>query len=149
MGGTVPAGGRPGCRYGAAVTGEKPATTSAATLDWGVRLLYLQSAGLAALTAYLLVLDLTSDEVNVAVAASLTVMAALAAAGVFLVARGLGRRAVRARGPAVVVQLFLLATGGFLIQVGPVPAGVALLVLAVVTAVLILLPASSRALGVD
>ncbi|MBG0561805.1 hypothetical protein I4J89_10050 [Actinoplanes sp. NEAU-A11] len=124
-------------------------TTSAATLDWGVRLLYLQSAGLAVLTAYLIVLALTSGAVNLAVAASLTVMAALAAVGVFLVARALGRRAVRARGPAVVVQLFLLATGGFLIQVGPLLVGVAMLVLAVVTGVLILLPASSRALGVD
>jgi hypothetical protein len=126
-----------------------PVTTSAATLDWGVRLLYLQSAGLAVLTAYLIVLALTSGAVNLAVAASLTVMAALAAVGVFLVARALGRRAVRARGPAVVVQLFLLATGGFLIQVGPLLVGVAMLVLAVVTGVLILLPASSRALGVD
>ncbi|WP_309238251.1 hypothetical protein [Actinoplanes aureus] len=131
------------------MTGEKPVTTSAATLDWGVRLLYLQSAGLAVLTAYLIVLALTSGAVNLAVAASLTVMAALAAVGVFLVARALGRRAVRARGPAVVVQLFLLATGGFLIQVGPLLVGVAMLVLAVVTGVLILLPASSRALGVD
>ncbi|WP_328462052.1 hypothetical protein OHA21_34185 [Actinoplanes sp. NBC_00393] len=131
------------------MTGEKPATTPVATLDWGVRLLYLQSAGLAALTAYLIVLDLTSDEVNVAIAASLTVMAALAAAAVFFVARALGRRAVRARGPAVVVQLFLLATGGFLLQVGPMALGVAMLVLAVLTAVLILVPPSSRALGVD
>ena len=130
------------------MTGEKP-QTRAATLDWGVRLLYLQSAGLAVLTAYLIVLDLTSGAVNVAVAASLTVMAALAAAAVFLVARALGRRSVRARGPAVVVQLFLLATGGFLLQVGPRAAGVAMLVLAVVTGVLILIPPSSRALGVD
>lgn len=131
------------------MTGENPVTTRAATLDWGVRLLYLQSAGLAALTAYLIVLDLTSATVSLAVAASLTVMAALAALAVFLVARALGRRSVRARGPAVVVQLFLLATGGFLIQVASLPAGVAMLVLAVVTGVLILVPASSRALGVD
>ncbi|MEU4424135.1 hypothetical protein AB0F81_26200 [Actinoplanes sp. NPDC024001] len=131
------------------MTGEKPVTSSAPTLEWGVRLLYLQSAGLAVLTAYLVILDLTSGDIDIAVAASLTVMAALAALAVFLVARALGRRAVRARGPAVVVQLFLLATGGFLLQVGPVVAGVAMLVLAAVTAVLILLPASNRALGVD
>jgi hypothetical protein len=123
--------------------------TSVPTLDWGVRLLYLQSAGLAVLTAYLIVLDLTRDEIVIAVAASLTVMAALAAASVFLVARALGRRSVRARGPAVVVQLFLLATGGFLVQYGTLPAGVGLLVLGTVTATLILVPPSSRALGVD
>jgi hypothetical protein len=131
------------------VTGEKPVTAAAASLDWGVRLLYLQSAGLAGLTAYLVVLDLTGDGTDIGVAASLTVMAALAAVVVFLVARALGRRSVRARGPAVVVQLFTLATGGFLVQVGPLWLGVVLLVLAAITAVLVLLPASSRALGVD
>ncbi|MEV0898737.1 hypothetical protein [Actinoplanes sp. NPDC049802] len=131
------------------MTGENSTTTEAATLDWGVRLLYLQCAGLVALTAYLIVLDLTSDDIIVAIAASLTVMAALAALAVFAVARALGRRAARARGPAIVVQLFLLATGGFLIQTGPLWAGVALLAVAVLTALLILLPPSSRALGVD
>ncbi|PRX24687.1 hypothetical protein CLV67_102466 [Actinoplanes italicus] len=124
-------------------------TTSAATLDWGVRLLYLQGAGLSALTAYLIVLDLTRDDVVVAIAASLTVMCALAAAAVFLIARALGRRSVRARGPAVVVQLFLLATGGFLIQYGTVWMGVGALILGALTAALILVPPSSRALGVD
>ncbi|AEV88436.1 hypothetical protein ACWT_7426 [Actinoplanes sp. SE50] len=124
-------------------------TTAAASLEWGVRLLYLQCAGLAGLTAYLIVLDLTRTGADVGVAAALTVLAALAAVAVFLVARALGRRRVRARGPAVVVQLFLLATGGFLVQVGPLWLGVVLLVVAAVTAVLVLLPASSRALGVD
>lgn len=142
MRGTVPGSDPESCRYGAAVS-------STPTLEWGVRLLYLQSAGLAALTAYLIVLDLTSEMVSVAVAASLTVMAALAAVAVFLVARALGRRKVRARGPAVVVQLFLLATGGFLVQFGTLWAGVPMLVLAAATAVLILVPPSSRALGVD
>jgi hypothetical protein len=131
------------------VTGEQSGTTRAVTLEWGVRLLYLQGAGLSALTAYLIVLDLTRDEIVVAIAASLTVMAALAAASVLLIARALGRRSVRARGPAVVVQLFLLATGGFLVQFGNLPAGAGLLVLGVVTAALILVPPSSRALGVD
>ena len=124
-------------------------TTGGGTLDWGVRLLYLQGAGLAALTAYLIVLDLTSGAIRVAVAASLTVMAALAAVVVLLIARALGRRAVRARGPAVVVQLFLLATGGFLLQIDLVWQGVALLLVAALTATLILSPPSSRALGVD
>ncbi|MDR6325307.1 hypothetical protein [Actinoplanes couchii] len=124
-------------------------TTEAATLDWGVRLLYLQGAGLAVLTAYLIVLELTRDEVIIAIAASLTVMCALAAAVVLLVARALGRRSVRARGPAVVVQLFVLATGGFLVQYGTLWAGIGLLILGAVTAALVLVPPSSRALGVD
>ncbi|WP_231953716.1 hypothetical protein [Actinoplanes derwentensis] len=131
------------------MTGEKSMTISAAPLDWGVRLLYLQGAGLAVLTAYLIVLDLTRDDVVIAIAASLTVMSALAAASVLLVARALGRRSVRARGPAVVVQLFVLATGGFLVQYGTLWAGVGLLILGAVTAALVLVPPSSRALGVD
>jgi hypothetical protein len=131
------------------VTGEKAVTTGGGTLDWGVRLLYLQSAGLVVLTAYLVVLDLTSGAIQVAVAASLTVMAALTAAVVFLIARALGRRAVRARGPAVVVQLFLLATGGFLVQIDLLWQGITMLVIAALTAVLVLAPPSSRALGVD
>ena len=123
--------------------------TSAAPLDWAVRLLYLQAVGLAAVTVYLVVAVVTSDSVRIAVAASLTVLAALAAGAVFLIARALGRRSVRARGPAVVVQLFLIATGGFLVQTEPVWLGVVLIALAVLTAVLALLPASSRTLGVD
>jgi hypothetical protein len=124
-------------------------TTGAASLEWGVRLLYLQSAGLAALTVYLIVLIVIRDDFMIAVAASLTVMAALAAVAVLAIARALGRRAVRARGPAVVVQLFLLATGGFLIQYGTLWMGVAALILGALTATLILVPPSSRALGVD
>ncbi|MDI6097885.1 hypothetical protein QLQ12_04630 [Actinoplanes sp. NEAU-A12] len=131
------------------MTGEKPVPTSVPTLEWGVRLIYLQAAGLAALTAYLIVLILTRDDFLVSVAASLTVMVALAAVSVFAVARALGRRAVRARGPAVVVQLFTLATGGFLIQYGTLWVGIGLLALGGVTAALILIPPSSRALGVD
>ncbi|BBH64616.1 hypothetical protein ACTI_13010 [Actinoplanes sp. OR16] len=131
------------------MTSEKPVTDRAVTLEWGVRLLYLEAVALAVLTTYLLVLDLTSGEIDVAIAASLTVMAALAAAAVFLVARALGRRAVRARGPAVVVQLFLLATGGFLIQIGMIWQGVGMLAIGALTAALILVPPSSRALGVD
>jgi hypothetical protein len=104
---------------------------------------------MAGLTAYLVVLDLTGDASFVAMAVGLTVMAALGAAAVLLVARALGRRSVRARGPAVVVQLFVIAAGGFLVQVHPLWLGVVLMALGVLAGVLIVLPPSSRALGVD
>jgi hypothetical protein len=131
------------------VTGEKPATSLPATLAWAVRLLYLQCAGLAVLTAYLIVLDLTSDVLHLAVAISLTVMAALGAVAVFFVARWLGRLAAGARGPAIVVQLFVIATGGFLIQTGPLWLGLVLMALGALVGLLIVLPPSTRALGVD
>lgn len=131
------------------MTDEKPVTASPATLVWAVRLLYLECAGLAALTAYLIVLDLTSRELLVGVAISLTVMAALGAVSIFFVARGLGRRVAGARGPAIVVQLFVIAAGGFWIQTGPPAAGLGLMALGVVTGLLIVLPPTTRALGVD
>jgi hypothetical protein len=131
------------------VTGEKSVVDKPATLLWAVRLLYLQCAGLAGLTVYLLILDVTSDDVQVGVAAGLTVLAALGAVSVFFVARALGRLRAGARGPAVVVQLFVIAAGGFLIQVHPLWLGWVLMVLGVSTGLLIVLPPSTRALGVD
>jgi hypothetical protein len=131
------------------VTGEKSVVDKPATLLWAVWLLYLQSAGLAGLTVYLLVLDLTSGDVQVGMAAALTVLAALGAVSVFYVGRALGRLRAGARGPAIVVQLFVIAAGGFLIQVHPLWLGVLMMALGVLTGLLIVLPASTRALGVD
>ena len=131
------------------MTGEKSVVDKPATLLWAVRLLYLQCAGLAGLTIYLLVLDLTSGDVQIGVAAALTVLTALASVSVFFVARALGRLRSGARGPAIVVQLFVIAAGGFLIQVHPLWLGVLMMVLGVLTGLLIVLPPSTRALGVD
>jgi hypothetical protein len=131
------------------VTGEKSVVDKPATLLWAVRLLYLESTGLAGLTIYLVVLDLTSDGLQIGAAIGLTVLAALGALSVFYVGRALGRLTAGARGPAIVVQLFVIAAGGFLIQVHPLWAGLALMLLGVLTGLLIVLPPSTRALGVD
>lgn len=104
---------------------------------------------MAGLTAYLAVLDVIGDALHLGMAVALTVMAALGAAGIFLVARGLARRSARARGPAIVVQLFVIAAGGFLVQVHPLWLGLALMALGVIVGVLVVLPPSNRALGVD
>ncbi|GAB1642887.1 hypothetical protein [Krasilnikovia sp. MM14-A1259] len=120
-----------------------------ATLAGAVGLLGLEAAGLAALTAYLIVLDFTADKHSVTVALALTGCAALGAAVLGLLARALARRSARARGPVVVVQLLVLATGGFLIQTGPSWLGVVLLVLAAATVILVVSPPSTRALGLD
>ncbi|MEV4349553.1 hypothetical protein AB0J83_34260 [Actinoplanes sp. NPDC049596] len=131
------------------MTGEKSVVDNPATLVWAVRLLYLESAALAALTVWLLVLDLTSDEVNVGVAAALTVLALIGVVLIFFVARFLGQRRRGSRGPAIGVQLFVIATGGFLIQVNPLWLGVVLMALGVLVGLLIVLPASTKALGID
>jgi hypothetical protein len=119
------------------------------TLTWAVRLLLLEAAGLAALTAYLIIRLLTADDVQLGVAISLIVMAGLGAGAIVVVARSLGRRTSGARGPAIVVQLFVIASGGFLIQTGPLWAGLVLIALGLLVGLLVVLPASTRALGVD
>ena len=120
-----------------------------ATLLWAVRLLFAEAAGLAVLTAYLLVQDVIGNAQSVPVAIGLTVMAAIGVAFVYLVARALARRSARARGPAIVIQLMIIASGGFLLQIGPSWAGLVLIVLAAAVGLLIILPSSTRALGVD
>jgi hypothetical protein len=126
------------------VTREK-----SATLLWAVRLLFAEAAGLAVLTAYLLWLDLTAHAGSVPVAIALTVFAALGAVSVYVVARALGRRLAGARGPAIVVQLMIIASGGFFLQTGPAWAGLLLMALGALVGLLIVLPSSTRALGVD
>jgi hypothetical protein len=131
------------------VTGASSDRGTSATLSWAVRLLVVQAAGLAVLTGYLVVRLLTTENVQISVALGLIVLAALGAAAVAVVARSLGRRTPGARGPAIVVQLFVIASGGFLIQTGPLWLGLLLILLGVAVGLLIVLPSSTRALGVD
>ncbi|MET0423059.1 MAG: hypothetical protein ABW046_04255 [Actinoplanes sp.] len=131
------------------MTGEKSVVDNPATLVWAVRLLLLECAALAGLTVYLLVLLITSDDADLAVAGALVVMSALAAVVLFFLARALGRRARGSRGPTIVVQLFVIAAGGFLVQVHPVWLGVVLMVLGALVGALVVSPPSTRALGVD
>ena len=120
-----------------------------ATLRWAVRLLFAEAAGLAVLTAYLLVLDLTAHPGSMQLAIALTVLAAIGVVFIYLVARALARRSAGARGPAIVVQLMIIASGGFLLQTGPAWAGLLLMALGASVGLLIVLPSSTRALGVD
>jgi len=129
--------------------GEKSVVDNPATLVWAVRLLYLQCAGLAGVTVWLVILTVTSTLDAVGVAVALIVLAALGAASILLVARALARRSTHARGPAIVVQLFVIAAGGFLVQVHPLWVGVVLLVLGALVGVLVVAPPTTRALGVD
>jgi hypothetical protein len=122
---------------------------NSATLLWAVRLLFAEAAGLAVLTAFLMVLDLTGQAESVTLAIALTVAAAIGVVFIYLVARALGRRMAGARGPAIVVQLMIIASGGFLLQTGPAWAGLVLMALGALVGLLIVLPSSTRALGVD
>ncbi|MCU7724489.1 hypothetical protein ODJ79_12250 [Actinoplanes sp. KI2] len=129
--------------------GENAVVDNPATLVWAVRLLYLQCAGLAALTVWLTIVTVTRTLDVVAMAIALIVLAAIGAVSVFFVARALGRRSLHARGPAIVVQLFVIAAGGFLVQVHPLCLGLVMLAWGVLTGVLVVVPPTTRALGVD
>jgi len=122
---------------------------SPATLVWAVRLLFAEAVALAVLTAYLLVLDFTADAGSVAVAAALTAFAAVGAVIVVFVARALARRSSHARGPAIVVQLFVIASGGFLLQTGTAWIGALMMAFGVGVGLLCVLPPTTRALGLD
>jgi hypothetical protein len=131
------------------VNGRESDSTIPPALLWAARLMFLEAAGLAALAAYLVFRLLTAEDVHIGVASALIVMAILAAVAVAVVGRSLGRRIRGARGPAIVVQLFVIASGGFLLQTGPAWAGLLLMALGLLVGLLIVLPASTRALGVD
>ncbi len=131
------------------MAGEDSDSVTPASLLCAVRLLLLQAVGLAVLAGYLVVRLLTAENVHLGVALALIVMAVLGAAAVVVVARSLGRRTAGARGPAIVVQLFVIASGGFLLQTGPLWSGLVLLALGLLVGALIVLPSSTRALGVD
>lgn len=119
------------------------------SLSWAIRLLYAEALGLAAVTAYLIFRLLTAERAIVRVAVALIVMAALGAVAIVAVARALARRASGARGPAIVVQLFVIAAGGFIVQTGPLWAGWLMIALGLLVGLLVVLPDSTRALGVD
>jgi hypothetical protein len=122
---------------------------SPATLVWAVRLLFAEAAGLVVLAAYLLVLNFTTEVSSIAVAVALIGFTVLAAVAVVFVARALGRRSSHARGPAIVVQLFLIASGGFVLQTGTAWIGALLMALGIGVGLLCVLPPTTRALGLD
>jgi hypothetical protein len=118
-----------------------------ATLAWAVRLLLAEAAALAVVTAFLIYQDLTGSPLSLSVAIALTVFAALGAAGVAMVARALARRSAGGRGPAVVIQLMLLVVSSYMVQGGLLWLGIPLIVLGLTVGVLLLAPATTRALG--
>ncbi|HEX8348020.1 MAG TPA: hypothetical protein VF657_25305 [Actinoplanes sp.] len=124
-----------------------PGTPAPGTLRWAVRLLFGEAAALALLTAYLLVMDVIADPADLRVAIALTVLTALFAAALAAVARALARRSAAARGPAIVAQIMLMVTAYYLIRGGLWWLGAPLLLLGLTVAVLLVLPPTTRALG--
>ena len=122
---------------------------SPATLVWAVRLLFAEAVALVVLAGYLLVLDFTGDLTSLTVAIALTGFVVVAAVAVVLVARALARRSSHARGPAIVVQLFVIASGGFVLQTGTAWIGALLMAFGIGVGLLCVVPPTTRALGLD
>jgi hypothetical protein len=122
---------------------------SPATLVWAVRLLLAEAVALVVLAGYLLVLDFTGDLTSLPVAIALTAFVVVAAVAVVLVARALARRSSHARGPAIVVQLFVIASGGFVLQTGTAWIGALLMAFGIGVGLLCVVPPTTRALGLD
>ncbi len=122
---------------------------SPATLVWAVRLLFAEAVALVVLAGYLLVLDFTGDLTSLTVAIALTGFVVVAAVVVVLVARALARRSSHARGPAIVVQLFVIASGGFVLQTGTAWIGALLMAFGIGVGLLCVVPPTTRALGLD
>jgi hypothetical protein len=136
--------GDPGRRAPSGAAADAPAT-----LAWAVRLLFVEAAALAVLTAYLVVQDITADPTDRVVAIALTVFAAFGAVAVAALGRSLGRRSAAARGPAIVVQLMLMVLSYYMLKAELWWLGVPLLLLGLTATVLIVLPPTTRALGLD
>jgi hypothetical protein len=132
----------PGSPASPDTTAELPAT-----LLWAVRLLLGEAGLLAVVTAYLIYQDVTATATSLGVAIALTVFAALGAVAVLALTRALARRSAGSRGPAIVVQILLLVTAYYMLQGGLLWLGVPVLVLGLTVGILLVTPATTRALG--
>ena len=118
------------------------------TLKLAVGLLWVQAVGLIGLAVTVGVASLTGRPTDrnaglVEAAGSLAVGVLLGLLGYWLIR---GHRA--ARGPAVFLQLMLLAIGYFMIQAGLVWAGVLAIALGLLVGGLLIAPATRESLGI-
>lgn len=118
------------------------------TLRWAVWLLRGEAVAVGLIALWLVWADLTADT-TVGLTSALLVTAFAVAGAVALWALGgaLYRRRAGARAPAIVLQLMLLPIGWYMIQGGMGWLGVPLMALGVGVSVLLVAPASNRALG--
>ncbi|MER7440664.1 hypothetical protein [Micromonospora avicenniae] len=118
------------------------------TLRWAVWLLRGEAVAVGLIALWLVWADLTTDT-TVGLTSALLVTAFAVAGAVALWALGgaLHRRRAGARAPAIVLQLMLLPIGWYMIQGGMGWLGVPLMALGVGVSVLLVAPASNRALG--
>ena len=119
------------------------------TLAWAVRLLLLQATALAAVTVFLVYLNVTANWTTAEMALSTTGYVALMTVAFFFVGISLAKRRRWARGPAIVIELLQIPIGYTMLTGGLPAVGAPVLVLGIAGAVLLLAPATRRELGLD
>ncbi|GGK17462.1 hypothetical protein GCM10010124_07500 [Pilimelia terevasa] len=119
------------------------------TLTWATWLLYGEAAAVTAVAGWLLYADLAEAAASLLGALLVTGFALAAAALLWFVARALADRRGGVRGVAVVAQLMFLSTGYYMVTGGLRVVGGVVLTYAGVAAVLLCLPRTTRALGLE
>jgi hypothetical protein len=118
------------------------------TLKWAVRLLAVETVALAALTVFLVYLDITARVTAAQAALSVTGYGVLMTAGFLAVTVGLARRRRWARAPAIVLNLLQVPIGMSILSAGLFWIGAPAVAAGLATAALLLAPATREALGV-
>ncbi|WBO63941.1 hypothetical protein [Streptomyces camelliae] len=135
---------------GAADTAEVVAGPRPSRLTYAAVLAALEGIALVAGGLWMVVLSLSGDSSDRQQGVSLGITLAVLALLPLLAARGLLLRRGWSRGPAVITQLMALPVAYSLLQADSmaIPAGIALAVVAVAALVLLINPATTRALGI-
>jgi hypothetical protein len=116
-------------------------------LRWAVRLVLIQTAALAGLTILLAYADVTAHVSSTRMALSVTGYAVLMTLLFALVGVNLARRRGWARGPAIVLELLQAPIAYGMLTGGQVGIGAPILLMSLVSAALLLAPATRLALG--
>ncbi len=135
---------------GAADTAEVVAGPRPSRLTYAAVLAALEGIALVAGGLWMVVLSLSGDSSDRQQGVSLGITLVVLALLPLLAARGLLLRRGWSRGPAVITQLMALPVAYSLLQADSmaIPAGIALAVVAVAALVLLINPATTRALGI-
>lgn len=118
------------------------------TVRWATRLLFVEAAAVSAAALFLLYEDITTTGYNTKLAIFITGYTAAYAVAFIVAAVALARRKRWSRGPALVLNLFLLPIGYFMVMGGLWWLGVILIAYGLAVGVLLATPSTADALGI-
>lgn len=118
------------------------------TVEWATRLLFLEAAAVTAAALFLVYEDLTTTGYNPKLAIFITAYTSAYAVAFIVAAVALARRSRWSRGPALVLNLFLLPIGFFMVLGGLWWLGVILIAYGAVVAVLLSTRSTADTLGI-